>query len=109
MKNDDRDDDDMRVTWKAIWQSRLLDVLAVTVVTSALAGVTITCASASDQHPAMCQSPAHAAERTAEPRLPIDHLQPGADVATQGKAMRATIDILQAHVRDLRKALHLNR
>lgn len=89
----------MRLTWKTIWQSRLLDVLAVTIVTSVLAGVTITCASASDQHPAMCQRPAPASERP----LPIDRLPPGADVVTQGQAMRATIDVLERRVDELRR------
>lgn len=76
-----------------------------TAIVFVMSGASLKCSNANPvtDYSAMCHGPRHMVTSA----LPVDRLPPGADVATQGKAMRATIDILQARIRDLRKVLAL--
>lgn len=87
-------------------RSKLADLLAILIVLSFLVAISTGCSAG---RPGLFQSNALMCDMNAptlvEQHLPVDKLAPDADPVARSKAMRASIDILQGAVADLRHAL----
>lgn len=87
-------------------RSRLADLVAVILVLTFLIAVSTGCSAG---RPGLFQSNAVMCDTQQPPpiekRLPIDTLAVDADAVARSKAMRASIELLQGVVGDLRRAL----